>query len=102
MSNTLKVIIRLTGQQFKRRLLIFTLHKVVEDQEVMFHINGQREDTHFFSHLEITNNLKSKLVFTLKSLVLEDFQHKLVLPILEQLMDPLIKILDHFKLSGDR
>jgi hypothetical protein len=101
-SSTLKAQTILTGQHIKRPLMIFTLHKVEEDQVMMFQDNGLLIDTLFFLHQEFMINLKLKLVFTLRFLGLEDFHKKYNSAILEQLMDPIVKILDHFRLSGDR
>jgi len=102
MSSTLKVQTILTGLHIKRPLMIFTLHKVEEVQVMMFQDNSPLIDTHFFLHQEFMINLKLKLVFTLRFLDLEDFHKKYNSTILELLMDPIVKIQDHFRLSGDR
>jgi len=75
---------------------------VEEDREMMFLDNGHNQDTLFFLLQVAMIHLKSKLDFTLKFLGLEDFLNQFNLLILEQMMDPLVKIQDHFKHSGDR
>ena len=74
---------------------------MVEDQDHLFQDNGLHQDTHFFLHQVFMIHLKSKLDFTLKFLGLEDFHKKYNFPILEQQMEPLLKILDRFNHSGD-
>jgi len=81
--------------------MISMLHRVEEVQVMMFQDNGRLIDTHYFLHQEFMINLKLKLVFTLRFSALEEFHKKYNLTILEHKMDLIVKILDHFRISGD-
>lgn len=89
-------------QHIIKQSLIFIPNKVEEDLMTLFLDNGHGKDTLFFLLQVLMIHLRLKLDFTHKFLDLEDFHNQYNLAILEQRMDPLVKIQDRYKHSGDQ
>ena len=81
--------------------MLFTLKWVVLDQVTQFQGNFLHLDTLFFLLQVIMMNLRLRQDFIHKSLGLEDFHNRFNSPILGQQMDLILRIQDHFRLSGD-
>jgi hypothetical protein len=91
-----------TGQIKANFLMKFTKNKEEQEVEVkLYQDNGHHIDTLCFLNQEITTILKLRLDFTHKSSGLVEFQQKHNSQTSGHLMDQEVKILVHFKISGD-